>query len=295
MFNWFKNNHKSYLPPDIERAFLTSKDAKLKLGSTIALPTNTVCYLSFKDKIYLDSDSFLEISSKNLQHLIDKQSKPNKQIKEIRADLFFINLSEQERIHSYRDKLKFGKKLIKTAVNVNLKLKVNKPKQLLSFVLSELALPSAEDSDNLIFGYFEEFLRGQFLKRTLDDDKIEGELYEDLVEKSSKFFSKIGIEMISLEIALNFVEDKNNIAESKNASFFDDLYSKPGKNGVENSKSVDENHDLEYNGIIQEKQTTETKLEGEKQTKNSAVFCPICNMKLIVGSKFCHRCGYRIN
>ncbi len=293
MFNWFKNNHKNYLPPDIERAFLTSKEVECKLGSTLTLPSDTVAYLSFKDKIYLSSNSFLEISAKNLQPLIEKQTKNEKKpIKTIKADLFFVGLKEQERNFSFRDKLMFNKEIIKTSINVYLSLKVKEPKRFLDSILSELALPNAQDSDELIFGYFEDFLHAFFLRKDLETDKIEGELYEDLFAKSKKFFSKIGIELSSLNISLNFEEDKKPKQTIK-TSFFDDLPANSNENIAQNAISVDQNQNIEYNQEVKQKQTapSESSSENAPAPKN----CPYCGMKLIVGSKFCHRCGYKIS
>ena len=294
VFNWFKNNHKSHIPSDFDDCFLTSKDDELKIGSSFTLPSDAICYVSYKDKIYLSSTEIIDVNTKTLQHLIDKQTKnPQKAIKEIKADLFFVNMREQQRNHNYKDKLRFENGSVKTIVSSNLTLKVTDPKKILSFVLSELALPTARDSDHMILGYYEDFLRGFFLHKKLDSDKIDGELYEELSKKVGKFFSKMGIEVKSFNISLGFGEEVPFV-ENKRTSFFDEISKKePAKNEQPTEILVDEGKNKEYNQEV-ENQTE----PSNPKTETSSVatgYCPVCNMKLIPGSKFCHRCGYRIN
>lgn len=280
MFNWFKSKKNSIIPSDLDKGFLTSIFCTLKLNTQIDLPKNVVCFVCYKDKIYCEKEQELVIDKKELSSLMKKQHKKPK-ANTIDMDLYFVNKNEQTREITFNDKIYIGKGLYKVYFKLNLKLAAENAKKFLSFVKIDYALPYAHDVDNLLEAYVTDIVKMFFLRKNLDNLVLNEKLSKALKEKISKFFKSAGMNMLDYSIILSTDENISNKIKIFNSSNTVDNNSSLTTIEENKSKTVDQNEKNSYN-------------EDAKQVEKSD-YCPICNCKLIKGSKYCHRCGATIN
>ena len=109
MFGWFKSK-LNLIPNDASKGMLTSNFSTFKLGEKLVIPENLVCLLKYKDKTYKELTP--ETYSLNKEFLLDlysKQIKGKKKLKELKADLYFINLSSFNFEFEYTDKIPINK------------------------------------------------------------------------------------------------------------------------------------------------------------------------------------------
>lgn len=280
MFNWFKSKKNSIIPSDLDKGFLTSIFCTLKLNTQIDVPENVVCFVCYKDKIYQEKENELIINKQNFNLLIKKQHKKSKS-NELDMDLYFVNKNEQNREYNFSDKIYIQRGLFKVYFKLNLKLAVENAKKFLLFVKVDYALPYASDVDRLIEDYLIYIIKMYFLRKNLQNLELEEKISNNLKEKIKKFFKSAGMNMLDYSLTISTDESiPNKIKIFKNNKSNKENSTKQIENQNED-KTFDQLEEIDYNNVA-------------PQNKNIE-YCPICNGKLIKGSKFCHRCGATID
>ena len=273
MFNWFKNQH-TLIPNDINNGLMTTKlCGGLKLGSKIVIPSDIVCFVSYKDKIYqsLETGSYT-LDEKLLQELYTKQAKDNK-TKRLKIDLFFINKKKFSIDTAFKDKIPVSHKMTKFDIRINTQISVHNALTFTNYILNDVATITAEESIDLFRDYIEIFSKNFLVKIELTENDFSEDIRSNFQEKLAKYLTKIGVTLHSLTIDLD-TKDK----VEKKASFFNHLDTLPTKD----DKTIKETEQKPVDD------TTKTEYTNEDK------YCPNCNMKLIQGSAYCHRCGYEI-
>ena len=150
-------------------------------------------------------------------------------------------------------------------------------------MLYENTGPTCQDTQNIVITFAEEYLRKFFLKQSLQSTTVSAEMKKELFAYLERSYETIGVKLTSFNITLFKKAGKNIVQENKVSNFFvkqnltesEQLELKETKSESEVLiNSVDEQNELDYN-------ETDTDI------------CPQCKNKMIKGSIFCHRCGYK--
>ena len=276
MFNWLKMKFRNLVPSDLSKGMMSSYFGTIKLGEKLTVPVDCVCFVSYKDKIYNTLTSGTHNLSKEL--LIDvyqKQLKNNKQLKQLKLDLFFVNKSEFTYTFDYIDKIPVNKKSTKVLFSICANINIDNPNLFCSNILAEHASINCATCERVVLTHIEYLLRHAFLHEELSCLEINNDLKEKITTKLTKQLKKVGICLNLLKIS---VTSKNKT--STNSQFFKE-------NSFNNNNDIELKNDHD---IID--QTTKL-LYNENTSKETAklTHCPNCNCKVIRGSLFCHRCG----
>ncbi len=281
MFNWFKSKKNSIIPSDLDKGFLTSTFCTLKLNTQMEIPENAVCFVCYKDKIYQEKENELVIDKQNFNSLIKKQHKKPKS-NEVDMDLYFVNKNEQTREYTFSDKIYIQRGLFKVYFKLNLKLSVENAKKFLLFVKIDYALPYASDVDRLLESYLVDIVKMYFLRKNLQNLELDEKLSNNLKEKIRKFFKSAGMNLLDYSLVMSTDENIPNKIK---------IFGNNNKPNIENTqkqieeqnkvKTIDQSEKIDYNNVAPQNDKEE--------------YCPVCNGKLIKGSKFCHRCGATID
>lgn len=274
MFNWFKNRQNSLIPNDINDGMMTNTliNKGIKLGTKLTIPDNVVCFVCYKDKTYctLDSGTYT-IDEKMLSSLISRQVK-NGKCKKLKMDLFFVNKKRFIIYTSYSDKIPVSKSIQKLYFNVKTDISISDARAFSNYILSDTATINATQSIDLFRDYIEMFSRKFFLKITLDELSLTNEIKCNFKTKLEKYLNKLGVTLQNSDISIT-----SNKVE-KMSLFFN-------YNHIETKIDKDTN-------TINEIKVDQT--EKKNYTENNSNYCPNCNIRLIQGTRYCHRCGYEI-
>ena len=277
MFGWFKSK-VNVLPNDIEKALMSSVFVEIKLGSKIVVPNNVVCFVSYKDKIYLTlKEGTYSLDENNINALIIKQKRNKSKIKTIKLDLFFVNKSVFNENSSFTINYPINKQKTKVRFEYLLSLNIEDENKFKTLILSELALPDANSSKKVLFGYVDEFIYNFFLRKNLTSVNLPFEMSDNLKTKLTKFLLKLGVKLNKFELKLYPANSKIN----KNKLFFETLEANTNDSSNQKSNSV------------QVDNLTKTLDRADSSNYNSDSFCPNCKIKRIKNSQFCHKCGYK--
>lgn len=296
MFNFFKFGKTNFIPSDINKGMMSSNFCTFKLGETLTLPENINCLICYKDKIYysLESGSH-KLSRESLLDLYEKQSKNNKKLKKLKIDFYFINKKTFSYNFSYIDKVPINDKLTKILFDVKIDLNVSDNKLFYKFVVFDWASADSYHTEELVLNYVELGIRNYFLKRKLSGSTISANQQTELEEKLTKHLNNVGLEFRNLELKLT-PKTKIVVAPAPKGSFFD--VEIPSFNNIENHINVKENlNEIEETKTNIVDQTTQIDYTNNETFTNESAqqnLCPICKCKLITGSPYCHRCGYKI-
>ncbi|MBE7076316.1 MAG: hypothetical protein E7374_00275 [Clostridiales bacterium] len=301
MFNWFKNNHKVLVPNDFSDGLLTSLFAKVKVGSKLVVPENSICFVSFHDKDYatLTSGSY-EFTRSNFASLFEKQTNKKTELKELNVDLFFLNLTSFSRTYSFKEKYKINNQTCKLTFSLDLDLKISNEEKFKSLILGEVAFASAKITDEILNEYFYIFLKNFFLRKKFSYLSLEAEEKEEFNKKLIIYASKIGLEIsnINLQITSNTPVKEKPISIFNKKQKSDEPQSifsnsqETTKNNETLSVEKEENAKKDISEIKENQ--TETIDEEVAKEYNKIDVCPNCKRKIIKGSIFCHICGYNL-
>lgn len=310
MFNWLKRlfNPNKLLPKDVETGLMTSMFCNVKFGEKLVVPDNCVCYLSYRDKIYSEftAGSF-DLDEKTLDAIVSKQKRTdNKKKKQVKFDLFFVNLSAFDYETKQKEVIPVDKKLSKIEIKTNFTCAVTDATKFRKYALSFYALIRPIDAENLVKDFVREHINKYYLKRELFtpiEDAAEAAAFKAYLNKKAERF---GFAFNRFDMALWVKAKDNNKGEKqenvKKFSFFERQNStlqttkeqQPKQEAVLNEKenatpkqekNIDNAANKEYNLDNAEQ------IAAEKQSKEE--ICPICQSKRIANSAFCHRCGYK--
>ena len=268
MFGLFKRK-QSLIPKDMLNGILTSTFATFRIGEKIIIPENVVCFVRYKDKTY--KEVLAGEYALNKEFLIDlytKQLKGKDKLKNLKADLYFINLNYFNFEFEFVDKLPLNKIKEKFLINIKMNVQVEDCELFLKNLIYENTAPTAESTKNIIIEFAETNLRKFFLKQNLTSSTLAQEQLNNINKVISKSFKKLGLIANVLDVGL--FKKTNNISKKQVYSPKEDL--------------VQENRDSE---LIKLEEETNNNINS---TSNN---CPICNNKLIKGSIYCHKCGYK--
>jgi len=276
MFSLFKRK-QNLLPKDISKALLTSNFVEFKLGEHINIPNNVVCLIRYKDKTYKElSSGDYSLNKEFLLDLYTKQLKQNKKLKSLKADLYFINLNQFNFEFEFVDKIPLNKITEKFLINVKLNIQVEDSSLFFKNLVYENTAPTAETTKNLIIEYTENKLRKFFLKQYLNSTNLTLEQIKQINSILFKSFKNIGLSFS--ELSVDLFKKSNKIVKQDNLTTIETTPKEPEANNTEEN-SIKNKNDEKLNIL-------------NFQFKNENV-CPKCNNKLISGSIFCHKCGYR--
>lgn len=279
MFNWLKNKLNFLIPSDIEKGLMTSCYKNIKLGDKLTVPTNVVCFLSFKDKVYLTLQEGTHSLNKDLLlKLYEKQLGKKKSLKHIKVDLFFVNKKTFNFNLNYFDKISVQKKMEKVLFDISMQINVANENTFSRFVMAEFALMTSLQTNDFILDYTEQCLKKFFLRKNLDDLIIAFSERDQITEYLHKSLEKIGITLqdINLELTKGFKTKKSSACVSS----FNFNNSTKSTNSTEaqnfSSETIDQTNHLDYNN-------------------EQLDVCPTCKSKKIKGSVYCHKCGTKLN
>lgn len=281
LFNLFKNK-REYLPKDTTSCLITSCNLEVKLNTPITLPENVICFVGFKDKIYLKTNNQLNVDENNLNQLFQKQAKKNKNLKTLNFDLFLVNCNDQSKNFNFNQKIRIGKTDHKANFQLETVLKVYDAEKFKDIVLSFYALPTAEDGYDCVAMYILDFLKPYLNKIKLETPDLK--LHQQIIaEKIGNILKKLGLELKTFKLDFSV---KDAEFEKRKPQVTENLFQNlPLKDDVQNetqSKNVDLNTQIIYNNN-QEKQTT--------HDTPGQLLCPCCKAKVITNAVYCHRCG----
>ena len=94
MFNWFKNKLNSLIPSDFEKGFMSYNFCSVKINSNLTVPENSVCFVCYRNKIYLELTAGSYTLDENTLHSVYIKQSKNKELKKIKLDLYFVNLKK---------------------------------------------------------------------------------------------------------------------------------------------------------------------------------------------------------
>jgi len=270
MFNWFKGK-ENLLTKDVNKGMLTSNFVSFKVGEKLIVPENVVCFIRYKDKTYKElSKGEYSLNKEFLLNLYTKQLKGKNKIKNLKADLYFVNLKTFSFEFEYVDKLPLNKVKEKFLFNVKMSLQVEDFKLFAKTLIYENTAPTADTTKNILLNYAETFIKTYFLKQKLTSEQISLEQQKAINVLLVNKFKKIGINATDTEISIFKKTNKT----SKQEKDFNNITETDNKKAI-NSTS----------GLVDT--TTEN-----NYTTNSNI-CPNCKNKLIKNSIFCHVCGYK--
>ncbi len=304
MFNWLKKlfNPNKLLPKDVETGLMTSMFCNVKFGEKLVVPDNCVCYLSYRDKIYNEfTAGSYDLDEKTLDPIAAKQFKSaSKKKKQVKFDLFFVNLGVFEYETRQREVIPVDKKLTKFDIKSNFSCLVIDPTKFRKYALSFYALIRPIDAENLVKDFVREHINKYYLKRELFtpiEPTAESASFKVYLNKKAE---KYGFTFNSFDMALwikakgnkqpekqeqvkhfsFFERQESNVTETKPSTVKTETINQP----MAQEKSIDNADNKEYN--LNNAETKE-----EKQIKEDV--CPNCQSKRIANSAFCHRCGYK--
>lgn len=280
MFNLFKRK-QNLVPKDVKSGMLTSNFVSFKVGEKLEIPENIICLIRFKDKTYkqLEQGEY----SLNKEFIIDlytKQLKNKSNIKNIKADLYFINLSSFKFEFEFTDKLPLNNVKEKFLFNVILNLQVEDCNLFSKTLIYDNTAPSAESTKNLIIDYAEGFLRKYFLKQKLNSANLSETQNKEISIMLSKNLKKLGLSIG--EVSINLFKKTDNFSKKEDKQ-------KPTIQPMQENIANNEN----LNNIEINKNNNEDTKSSSSLTANNPNICPQCKSKLIKGSIFCHKCGYK--
>ncbi|MCQ2564696.1 MAG: hypothetical protein MJ152_02410 [Clostridia bacterium] len=300
MFGWLKKKLNSFVPTDINKGMLTSNFCNVKIGSTITIPSGVICYVSYLDKIYLELiEGTYILNEATLPTLYKKQLGKKDKIKHIKVDFFFVNLSSFNLSLVYIDKIPINNKLTKLTATANFTCSVSDARLFRDVVLSHFASVYAYQTERLVMDFSEEFLRNFFLHKKLNSCTLDAETNNELVENFTKYLAKMGVKLTNL--VLNFqpfvTKQPSNPEKEIKRGFFDDSPTTPSfdwGNHDEQTTQVNQEKELEE----EVKETAPVLDQAQENAYNTTIQqdkCPRCGCKMIKGSIYCHRCGYKFN
>lgn len=272
MFNFFKNKLHNLIPSDVKNGLLTSNFCQFKVGDKIVIPENIICYVTYKDKTYkeLTSDTYA-LDKDFILDLYKKQLKNKKKLKNIKADLYFVNLNNFTFEFEFADKIVIDKSLTSTLINVSISLKVDNPKNFSKFVINEVYGTNSNKTNNLTTDFCEEIIKRHFLHKKLNNINLSIIETSKLKEFLTKHLSKVGLMLIDVDLKL--FKKANNTKHQQKCTTLQEI--EPEQTSTlsnENEKIVDQTSNFDY-------------------TKQDNELCPNCKTKKIKGSAFCHKCG----
>lgn len=311
MFNWLKKlfNPNKLLPKDVETGLMTSMFCNVKFGEKLTVPDNCVCYLSYRDKIYGEfAAGSYDLDEKALDQIAAKQFKSNsKKKKQIKFDLFFVNLGNFEYETRQKETIPLDKKLTKIEIKTNFACMVTDATKFRKYALSFYALIRPVDAENLVKNFVCEHINKYYLKRELFspiEDAAESASFKAYINKKAE---KFGFTFNNLSMAFwiktkatkqpekqtqtkqfSFFESQNTIAPSQNRQQTAQQNNTLDENenvSLTQEKNIDNAPNKEYNLSNAEQ------VSAKEQTKED--ICPNCQNKRIANSAFCHRCGYK--
>lgn len=284
MFKLFKNNHNSFIPKDIKNGMHSANFCTVKLGEKIEIDNNLICFVSYKDKIYLELNSGSYVFNKEfLLEIYTKQLKKKKKLKSLNLDLYYVNLNAFSYEFDFSNNLYLTSGKTKTLCSIKTKLKVSDPKLFNKTIINEITGSTAQTSEKFVLEFIEFEIKHYFLRKTLPSTTLSAQQLEALKIKLTTSLNKIGVELMEFDIVINKIansKNKNTITEPKTS-----LQYKTINDSEKEAKAIEIEQNLE-------KTIDQTK--SIDYTKENNV-CPICKIKLIKGSIFCHKCGYNIN
>ena len=276
MFRLFKFSKSVSIPSDIIKGLMTSSLCKgVKLGSKISIPKDIICLVSYKDKVYkiLETGNYT-INETLAPELYDRQAKKRK-IKKLNIDFFFVNRQNLSISTNFKDKIPVERKMTKFNINIMTDINVYKPETFAKYVLNDVATITAEESLQLFCDYIEIFTRNYLVKVELNDYELPNDIKLNYKDKLTKYLTKIGVTLNKLDIVIS---TKNPI--EKKSNFFNHLDTETNTD----TPTIDTS---DTTNSLQTHVNESTNTEGTKDR-----YCANCNMKLIEGSIYCHRCGY---
>lgn len=280
MFNWFKGK-QNLITNDVKNGMLTSNFVSFKVGEKLIIPENVVCYVRYKDNTYKElSTGEYALNKEFLLDLYTKQLKGKNKLKNLKADLYFVNLNTFSFEFEYVDKLLLNKFKEKFLFNIKLSIQVNDSKLFSKTLIYENTAPTAETTKNLLTSYAEQYIRFYFLKQKLTSTIINFEQQKSINNILTTKFKQIGVSVNKIEISIFKKANKSNIQENEKQS------------------AMVNNNDIVENKLIPSQEENTTKLIDQTDKKDYTTntnlnLCPNCKSKLIKGSIFCHKCGYK--
>lgn len=275
MFNFFKNK-QNLIPNDVFDGMMTSKFCEIKPNAKINIDNNIVCFVSYKDKVYLTlTEGNHQLSEHNLKDLIAKQSKSGNP-KQLKVDLFFVNKNPFNLTNSFTIKYPISKQKTKVRFEYTINLNVSDENKFLKTILTELALPNIASTNKVVFSYIDEIIYFYFLKKNLNSINLPFEIKDNLKQKIAKQISKIGLTLTNFNINLYPTDSKLN----KTSIFVDN----------KENTNKEEIHTTQNNCEINTNTLDKPITNEDNIDKN---ICPNCGSKRIKNSIFCYRCGYK--
>ena len=209
----------------------------------------------------------------------------------MKADIYFANTNTFSFGFNYVDKIPLNNQLTKIIFDVDTKIKINDIREFYGFIVSEDPQVDAYSAEQMITNFVIENIKNHFLKVELNSLILTNDEFNEIKQKLTNKLNKIGLDLIDLNLKLS---TKTKISvENPKTSFFEfdsldspDTIEEKTKNNIENS--VDQPKNLDYTNNEQTNESSTN--EQVEELKN----CPICKCKLVKGSAFCHRCGYKI-
>ncbi len=299
MFGWLKKKLNSFVPTDINKGMLTSNFCNVKIGSTITVPANVICYVSYLDKIYLELlEGTYVLNEATLPTLYKKQLGKRDKIKNLKVDFFFVNLSNFNLSLVYVDKIPINGKLTKLTATANFTCSVADAKLFRDVVLSHFASVYAYQTERLVMDFGEEYLRQFFLHKKLNSCTLDAETNSELVKGFTKYLAKMGVKVGRL--TLNFqpfiMKQTNKPNQEEKRSFFDET---PTQSGFDWGNHDEQPTAKQESNLEQTPEESAPTLDqAQENTYNIRIQqdkCPRCGGKMIKNSIYCHRCGYKFN
>ena len=262
VFNWFKNKH-SLIPDDIDEGIVSSNFCDVKLNSKIAVHENIVCFVTYKDKLYLTlTAGEYEFNTATLPEIYRKQAK-NEKLKKVLLDLFFVNMNEFVYDFSLNEKVKINRDEAHLKFDIMSKYKVKNPTVIFKYIQNEFEIPTAKASNDCINYLIKDITKKQIYKTKFAEPTLSINQAEAISDKVKNEFLKIGIEVTQFYISL--ANNPNEIMPKKKIEM--------PKIEETPAPPIDQPEKKEYT---------------EENTQKT---CPNCGMKLIPNAMFCHRCG----
>lgn len=271
MFEWLKNKI-NLVPSDIDKGFMSSNFCTFKLGTKLTIPENIKCYVYYKDKFYLDLSTGEHIlDDKVLTNLCTKQKVSNKS--KIDADLFFINLNALDLNFSYKDAIPFKKQKSKQIFFINFTGIITDPRKFANQIMGFYSSVYAWQSVEFVCNILQEQIQKYFAHKILDDTLLSTTIKQEIKDKCTQAMKSIGIDLTKIntdfKISYNLNQQKEN-KQTKDTNMFE-------------KKSI----------LSTIKDASETHVKPKSQDSSSQSICPVCKRKRIIGSAYCHICGYK--
>lgn len=279
MFGWFKKFNR-LLPDDVQKGFMTSNFCVVKLGETIEIPENVVCFVTYKDKKYLELQTGKhELSRELLLDLFTKQVKKDEKIKKIKADFYFINKTPLNLDRSFVNRLYYKTCSSKSFIDFKITANIDNVKNFYNFIRTDYAFVSGKQSVSQLLDYIEEFLRKYFLRKTLETSNLTEAIILDLNNKLQNLLKSIGISLTNFEIKISTKEFVNEKNENSEFNFFE-------------TDKMNLDKPLETNQVVEITNENQTQTNAQEEKINDDI-CPQCKAKKIKNSVFCTKCGFK--